>query len=95
MTLGGNTDAKGVGIPRGSTILTNVKGVCAPLLYSMGDCGGPLLSSGSGHYINWKEGVFCRASSQMWGSWNFPRFLFMDGSLTLMIMASLMFLVMP
>ena len=29
------------------------------------------------------------------GSWNFPRFLLSEGSLTLMYMASLMFLTMP
>ena len=33
--------------------------------------------------------------SQVCGSWNFPRFLWSEGSLTLMYMASLMFLAMP
>ena len=33
--------------------------------------------------------------SQTCGSWNFPKFLFRDGSFTLIYMASLMFLVSP
>ena len=37
----------------------------------------------------------CRTSSQIWSSWNLPRFLLRDGSLTLMNIAYLMILTVP
>ena len=46
------------------------------------------------HYLRWKSVVSCRTSSQMWGSWNLPTFLLMDGSSTLMNIASFKVLVM-
>ena len=44
-------------------------------------------------YLMCSEGVSFSTWSQTCGIWNFPKFLFNDGSLTLMYMASLMFLV--
>ena len=46
------------------------------------------------HYLRCNSGDFASTSSQMCGNWNFPMFLFRDGSFTLMNMASLMFLAM-
>ena len=47
------------------------------------------------YYLSCGDGVSFSMWSQTCGSWNFPKFLFNDGSLTLMYMASLMFLVSP
>ena len=47
------------------------------------------------YYLSHTDGVSFSTWSQTCGSWNFPKFLFNDGSLTLMYMASLMFLVSP
>ena len=46
-------------------------------------------------YLRCSEGVSFSTWSQNCGVCNFPKFLFSDGSLTLMYMASLMFLVSP
>ena len=46
-------------------------------------------------YLRCIEGVSFSTWSQTCGIWNFPKFLFSDGSLTLRYMASLMFLVSP
>ena len=46
-------------------------------------------------YLRWRAGESYRTSSLVWGSWYFPRFLFRDGVLTLMSMASLRVLVTP
>ena len=43
----------------------------------------------------WCVGVSCSTWSQTCGSWNLPRFLLSEGSLILMYLASLMFLVKP
>ena len=45
-----------------------------------------------GIYFNFNSGDLASTSSQMCGSWNLPMFLLRDGSLTLMKIASLMFL---
>ena len=42
-----------------------------------------------------RVGMSCSNTSQIWGSWYLPRFLFNVGSLTLMYIASLMILVKP
>ena len=47
------------------------------------------------NYFMYSEGVSFSTWSHTWGSWNLPRFLFKEGSLALMYMASLMFLDMP
>ena len=54
---------------------------------------GPLWS-GSRMLPKTEGSVSCRTSSQLWSSWNLPRFLLRDGSLTIMNIASLMVLVM-
>ena len=46
-------------------------------------------------YLNCSDGVSFSTWSQTCGSWNLPKFLFNYGSLTLMYMTSLMFLVSP
>ena len=46
-----------------------------------------------GCYLRWRARVLSRTSSNMLGSWNLPMSLIRNGSLTLMCMASLMFLV--
>ena len=46
-------------------------------------------------YLSHGDGVSCSTSSHMWGSWHFPRFLFWDGSLTQMYIASFMVLTTP
>ena len=46
-------------------------------------------------YLKCSEGVSFSTWSQTCCVWNFPKFLFKDGSLTLMYMASLIFLVSP
>ena len=46
-------------------------------------------------YWRCNEGVSFSTWCHIGGSWNFPKFLFREGSLTLMYMASLMFLVNP
>ena len=68
-----HTGAKGVGTPMGIGPYLQICGM---------GLGGPLWSSNSEHYLCWKTGVSCRISSHMWKSWNFPRFLLRDGSLT-------------
>ena len=45
------------------------------------------------YYLNLSSGEFTRTLSHMCGSWYLPIFLLMEGSLTLMKMASLMYLV--
>ena len=55
---------------------------------------GPLRRVVAKGYLRWSEGVSCRTSSQMWGSWYFPTFLLRDGSLRQIHMASLIVLVM-
>ena len=52
-------------------------------------------SLGEGGYLRWSVGVSCSTWSQTCGSWNLPRYLFSEASLTLMYMASLIFLLMP
>ena len=47
------------------------------------------------YYLSCKVGKSCNIGSQMCDSWYFPMFLLSEGSLTLMNMASLMFLVLP
>ena len=47
------------------------------------------------YYLRCNEGLSCSTWSHIGGSWNFPNFLFRDGSFTLMYMASLIFLVNP
>ena len=46
-------------------------------------------------YLRCSVGVSLSTWYHTWGSWNFPRFLFKEGSLTLMYIASFMFLAMP
>ena len=90
----GHTVAKKGGnwYPLGRTILTNVKSVFTLLRVPVGyvHCG--VVAE---YYLWWRSGVICRASCQRWGSWNLPRLCLRDGSLTLMNVASLTFLVMP
>ena len=45
------------------------------------------------YYLSCSDGVSFSTLSQTCGKWNFPKFLFKDGSFTLMYIASLMFLV--
>ena len=47
------------------------------------------------YYLGCSEGVSLSTWSHTCGSRNFPRFLFYDGSFTLMYMSSLTFLVIP
>ena len=47
------------------------------------------------NYLSCSEGVSCSTSSNMWGSWYFPRFLLRDQSFTQMYMAFLMVLATP
>ena len=47
------------------------------------------------YYLSCRVGVSCSIGCQMCGSWYFPMFLLSEGSLTLMNMASFMFLVLP
>ena len=47
------------------------------------------------YYLRCSEGVSLSTWSHTCGSWNLPTFLFKEGSLTLMYMASLMFLANP
>ena len=47
------------------------------------------------YYLSCSEGVSLSTWSHTCGSRNFPKFLFSDGSFTLMYMTSLMFLVSP
>ena len=91
--MGGSTGAKGVGTPRQEDHTYQYE-VCVPAAMWHGGCGRPLWSSSRGQYLRWNVGVLCRTSSQKWESWNFPRFLLRDGSLTFMKMASLTVLVM-
>ena len=46
-------------------------------------------------YLSLSGGVSCRIWSHTCGSWYLPKFLFREGSLALMYMASLMLLVVP
>ena len=46
-------------------------------------------------YLNWSNGVSCKTLSHMCGSCYFPKFLLCEGSLTLIYMASFMFLETP
>ena len=88
-----DTGAKGGGTPWEKNHSYQCKKCVFPYHVAWG-LWGSLWSSGSGHYLIWKARVSCRTTAQMCGSWNFPRFLLRDGSLTLMNMASLMVLVM-
>ena len=47
------------------------------------------------YYLSCRVGVSCSVGSQMCGSWYFPMFLLHEGSLTLMNIASFMFLALP
>ena len=57
--------------------------------------GGSGTGLGGWSYYMWRAGMYYSTSSQMWGSWYLPRFLFKGQSLTLMNIASLMVLVKP
>ena len=46
-------------------------------------------------YLRCSVGVSLSTWSHTWGSWNFSRFLFKDGSLALMSITSFMFMAMP
>ena len=76
--------------------------MCAPPLYWVGVwwevSKGGMAAAVVGkvlYYFRCSEGVSFNNWSHTCGSWNFPKFLFKEGSLTLMHMASLMFLVKP
>ena len=90
MKSGVETIAKGVlASPGGSTYLAMWN--CVPLVIWLGvHCGVVAVV----HFLRWKAGVSGGTSSQMWGSWNFPRLLLRGGSFTLMNIASLIVLVM-
>ena len=66
--------------------------VCFPTVWQRGvaHCGMAVE-----YYLRWRAGMPCRTSCQMWGNWNLHRFLFRDGSMIPMNMASLIVLVMP
>ena len=90
MCKGGRHGAKGGRHPQWETILTDVK-LCAPSQCLEGEnvnCGVATV----GYHLRWKAVVFYRTSSQIWDSWNLPRFLLRNRSLTLMNIASLVIL---
>ena len=70
-----------------------------PSLYVRWGCGGKCPGGMAAavveevlYYFRCSEGVTFSTWSHTCGSWNFPKFLFKEGSWTLMYMASLMFL---
>ena len=68
------------------TVLSNVNFVLPLAMWQHAHC----RVVAAGHYLRWKAGASYRTSSQVWCSWNLPRLLLWDGSLTLMNIASLM-----
>ena len=77
-----NRGNRGELAPLGRTILTKMmKYRWAPLCVGA-DLLRPVTEMAG--YLKWREGVSCRTSSPIWGSWYFPRFLLRDGSLTQM-----------
>ena len=77
--------------PGERTILTNMENDCVPTTCAMGKLAYCVVVSKG--YMKWRAGVSCKTLCQMWDSWYFPTFLFRDGSLTQMNMASLLVLV--
>ena len=78
-------------------------GKCVPLPYVRWGCSGKCPRGGMAaavvgevlYYFRCSEGVSFKIWSHTCGNWNFPKFLFKESSLTLMYMASLMFLAKP
>ena len=82
-----------IGTIKGRIILTNVmKIVC--ISHVCHEWTGPLRRVVAMGHLRWSDWVSCR-TSQIWGSWCFPRFLMRDGSLTQIHMAFLMVLLTP